>query len=132
MAAEGGFVVDLSFSAGSTLSSNQFYIVKSTEQNVIGLAVNASGGGVRAKGVLQNDPGNGQAATVRVLGYTKVVAGGTIAAGAPLTTSTAGTALSAGTTGEFVWGWANSASTAAGQVIEAFVCPSGLYMGSTA
>lgn len=130
MALEGGFAYDESFT--STGAPAQYSLVKVSAFNVAGLCTSATGGSAAAVGVLQNDPATGQPATVRKFGLSKILAGEAIAVGDPITCSTGGTAIVANTTGEFVIARACSASTASGQVIEAFVCPQGLYMGSTA
>lgn len=120
MAAEGGRYYDESFVASTGLTTNQFYIVRSTSKDGVLLCTGSSMGAARARGVLQNNPASGEAATVRLWGKTKVVAGGSITIEDPITASTAGTALSATTTGALVCGFANEASTAAGSIIEVF------------
>lgn len=125
MAAEGGHVWDISAASSGSLTSSQFYFVKLAAQDVVALCTGSSQGSARAFGVLQNDPDSGQAAQVRKLGLTKLVAGGSIAVGDWIACSTGGTGLSAGTTGQFCVAVANSASTAAGQIIEAFMLPHG-------
>lgn len=132
MAAEGGHVIDLSFEASGDLSSNQFYAVKSSAADVVALCVGASGGTGRAVGILQNDPTSGVAGTVRVLGLSKWVCGEAVAYNDALISSTGGTALVANTTGEYVIGFARSATTAAGQILEAFINPGYMFAGSTA
>lgn len=67
--------LDITRLAGADLSSSQYRFVK---LNAAG-AVVLSGAGEAAIGVLQNKPGNGQAATVRVGGLSKVIAGAAIA-----------------------------------------------------
>jgi len=71
-----------------------------------------------AMGVLQNDPDTGQVAVVRVFGLTKILAGDAIAVNAAITSTTLGKAVTA-TTGTWVIGRAESASTASGQIISA-------------
>lgn len=114
-------VYDESFIAAADLSSNQYYIVKTTGENTANLCTGSSGGNAGPRGVLQNDPGTSQAATVRLAGLTKVSAGGTISIGDLVTCTTGGQALTANTTGQLCIGRANSASTAAGQLIEVFL-----------
>jgi hypothetical protein len=121
MAAEGGFVWDESYTAAASLASNQYYIIKSTGADTANLCTGSSGGSAGPRGVVQNDPASGQAATVRHLGKTKISAGGTVSIGDLITCTTGGQALAATTTGQLCIGRANSASTAAGQVIEAFL-----------
>lgn len=82
---------DLSFVAGADLSTHQFKAVKLSAAKTVVLA----GLGEAAIGVLQNKPGNGESATVRVYGVTKIKAGGAIAAGDAIKSSAAGLALAA-------------------------------------
>lgn len=91
------------------------------------LCISATGGVTRAKGILQNEPDTGQACVVRVEGQSKLVAGEAIAVGAFVSCSTAGTGLTCGTTGEWAAAIAESASTAAGQVITVRMLNPGLY-----
>lgn len=75
-------VLDVSLIASDDFTDNQFYFVKVNSDGEIELA----GDGEAALGVLQNKPGEateaaGEAASVRVYGVSKVVAGETIAAG---------------------------------------------------
>jgi uncharacterized protein DUF2190 len=116
MAVESTFVYDKSFQAAADLSSLQYYVVNSTGEGVCNLCISTSGGTNRAVGILQNDPTSGHAAIVRRLGESKAVVAGTIAIGAMLACTTAGTVTTA-STGQYVIGHANSASTAASQVI---------------
>lgn len=141
MSVSGSEFVDITAVASTGLTGNQFYLVRSTGVDstysagnlTCLLAIGSTGSASSVKGVLQNDPDTGQAAIVRVLGSTKVVAGAAISVGDLLSVSTGGTATVADTTGEWFWGKAESASTAAGQIISARifggVAP---FMGSTA
>ena len=96
--------------------------MQSTAADACRMATGSSGlNSGAAIGVLQNDPDSGQAASVRRIGRTLVSAGGSVAIGDMLTCSTGGQAIEAATTGQFCWGRANTASTAAGQIIEADV-----------
>ena len=69
-----GHGIDITLIAGADLSAKQFYAVK-LDSN--GAAV-VAGDGEDAVGILQNKPASGQAATVRVVGISKFVAGGAI------------------------------------------------------
>lgn len=92
------------FAAGADLSAAQYYFVKLSS----GLVVLCDTAGEEALGVLQNAPtAAGKAAEVLVFGRSKVKAGGTITAGAPIKTSTAGKALAA------VLGTVNTSDTGA-------------------
>jgi hypothetical protein len=94
--------------AGADLSAAQYLFV---EQSTAGTITVCNGAGEYALGVLQNDPTSGQAGTVAVSGVTKVVAGGTVAIGAKVTTTAAGKALTA-TTGQQILGEAMSGGDA--------------------
>lgn len=141
MALSGSDYTDITAIASTGLTGNQFYIVRSTgvDSTYSGgnltclLCIGSSGGINGPKGVLQNDPDTGQAAIVRVVGLSKVVCGEAVAVGDLVTSSTAGTAIIADTTGAFHFGRAESASTAAGQIISVRLF-GGLasFMGSTA
>jgi len=67
-------VLDITFIAGEDLSSNQYYAVYLSADQTVSLCTTAH---VDAIGILQNAPKSGEAATVRVLGTTKVVSGET-------------------------------------------------------
>ena len=119
MATEGGWFRDeacTASTAGGTLA--QYLIVRSTGQNTAALCVGSSGGASGPRGVLQDDPTSGQGCTVRRLGFSKITASASITIGDKITCSTGGKALTATATGELVIGYANTAATAADQVIE--------------
>ena len=70
--------LDISLKAAADLSSYQYCFVKVTADNT----VNVCGDGEQAIGILQNKPtAANQAARVRVMGASRVVAGETIAYG---------------------------------------------------
>lgn len=127
MSVSGSQYVDITAVASTGLTSNQYYIVRTTgvdstysAGNLTCLLCIGSSGGINGpKGVLQNDPDTGQAAIVRVRGLTKVMTGGAIAVGDWISCSTAGTAVSGATTGKWCFGQAETASTASGQIIYA-------------
>lgn len=141
MATSGSQYTDITGVASTGLTSNQYYIVRSTGVDstysggnlTVLLCTSATGGANGAKGVLQNDPDTGQAAIIRTEGLSKVVAGEAISVGDTLISSTGGTALVANTTGEWFFGRAESASTTSGQTINVRLF-GGLapWMGSTA
>lgn len=80
----------LTRAAGADLSEKQYRFVK---QNSSAQALACSVAGESALGVLQNDPASGQAATVAFFGATKIVLGGTVAAGESVATDNAGRAV---------------------------------------
>lgn len=121
------FVWDETFFAGADLSSNQFYIVKSTGSNgankVASICTSSTGTANKcAIGVLQNASSSAHAVTVRLMGRTKVIASSSasIAYGDYVTSTTWGVAVACNTSGDRVLGIARSASTAgvSGKVIE--------------
>jgi hypothetical protein len=141
MAISGSDFTDITAVASTGLTGNQWYLVRTTgvdstysAGNLTCLLATASTGSANGvKGVLQNDPDTGQAAIVRTRGLSKVVCGTAIAVGDLLSCSTGGTATVADTTGEWFWGKAESATTAAGQVFTARLFGSLTpFMGSTA
>ena len=70
--------LDISLKAAADLSSYQYCFVKVTADNT----VNVAGDGEQAIGILQNKPtAANQAARVRVMGASRIVAGETIAFG---------------------------------------------------
>ena len=136
MAGSGSDFTDITAVAGADYSTlGQYRFVRSTgvDTTYSGgnltavLCVNATGGITRPKGILQNDPSSGQAAVVRTQGPSKLVAGEAIAVGDFISSSTAGAGLVAGTTGEWGCAIAESASTAAGQIINVRMLNPGLF-----
>jgi len=81
--------------AGADLSAKQFYFV---EQASTGKVTVCNALGEKALGVVQNNPGNLQAANVAVQGVTKVIAGGTLVPGDLVNVSAAGKAVVASST----------------------------------
>lgn len=102
------------YPANTDLSASQFCFVNLNTSGK--LVLPASGG--PAIGVLQNKPNAaGVGGNVMVDGVTKLVAGGTVAAGALITTDTAGNAITA-TTGLQILGRSQeTASASVGQII---------------
>lgn len=78
--------------AGADLSSAQYKFVKISSGNAVVCAAATD----RPIGVLQNAPASGQEAEIVVVGGTKVIAGGSITAGAAIGTN--GSALAAAKT----------------------------------
>lgn len=106
--------------ANADLSSHQF---KAVDVNSSGKVVLASAAGQRVIGVLQNKPNAAdQGAAVAIAGITKMVASAAIAAGALVTTTNAGLAVTGATT-NFILGRAITAAGAANDVIEVLLMP---------
>jgi hypothetical protein len=125
-----GPVYDESYTSTGTIT--QYSAVKLSAFDVVGLSIGSSGTAAAVIGILQNDPAANGPATVRKFGLSKAIAGGTVSIGDPLTSTTDGRVQTAGTTGQYVFARACSASTAAGQYIQVFVNPGAIFMGSTA
>lgn len=106
-----------SFVCGSaSLITKQYYIVK---QDTDGTMILAAAGTDKIVGVLQNKPAIGAAALVRFVGTTKVIAGGTIAVGAFVTSDASGKAVSTTSASDYVLGkYLGAAAASAGDIIE--------------
>ena len=103
--------------AGADLSTKQYYIVK-TDAN--GKCILATAATDALRGVLVNAPKVGDTADVAIVngsGTFKVLAGGTIAKDAFLTTDAAGKAIATTTTGNRVFGRAVAAAVS-GDIVE--------------
>lgn len=99
MATQGINTVE-TFEAGQDLSTKQYYFVTMASDG----QVDPTGAGAAADGVLQNAPAAaGRAASVAISGRVKVVAGGTITAGANVASNASG-AVVAASTGNIVLG----------------------------
>jgi hypothetical protein len=122
----------VSFVAGADLRNFPFAPVR---LDAAGRAVLA-GANERAIGILQNKPNAGEAASVMLYGISKAVAAGPISIGSPVVAAANGRVAAAGTfhnhgtasnnppTGQQrVLGFALTAATAAGQVIEVLLAP---------
>ena len=78
--------------AAADLSAKQYYLLKVAGDGTVNLQTSAGGS---VLGILQNDPESGQVADVGVVGVSKVLAGGTLAADDPIQAHTDGTAIKA-------------------------------------
>lgn len=78
------------YKANADLSAKQFSFVKFTADNTVDVCSAVTD---KPCGVLQNKPTAGQAADVMVIGVSKVLAGGTIAAGDAVGTDATGKAI---------------------------------------
>lgn len=106
-----------SFVCGATtLAAKQYYFVK---QHTDGTMILAAAATDKIVGVLQNKPAVGAAALVRIGGTTKVIAGGTIAVGAYVTSDGNGKAIATTTDKDVVRGvYLGAASASSGDIIE--------------
>lgn len=105
-------VLDHSFIAGADLTDNIYYVVKLDANGDVELA----GDGEMAIGVLQNDPDEGEVASVMVYGITKAVAGSDFTVGSALKSDAGGKVDEAGA-GDWMIGIALEASTADEDII---------------
>jgi hypothetical protein len=134
MIEKGGFAWDISMLAHSSgsLANNQYFFVYSTGtvtmgNGYVGVCLSSTDGSGRALGVLQNDPAASQAATVRLMGFTKIATEAAVTAPCLITCSTAGTAATASSTGNHVLGFAlSSSATTSGEIIDALLIPGGV------
>ena len=107
---------DETYSAGADLSAKQYFIVAQSAADTVILAAAVSD---HLKGVLQNKPGNGEAASVRKLGLSKVVSGAAITPGTHqfLTTDASGRAVPVASAGDIVFAEVRGTATAADQYV---------------
>lgn len=125
------YVIDKGFTALSTYNSSAAAgvvskrFVKLTANQTIDLNVASN---TRSIGVVQENVDQAKVATgkavvgVRIMGISRVIAGGTIAIGARVMSSTTGTALTEATTGNFPLGIALQAAVS-GDEIDVLLCP---------
>lgn len=109
--------------------TGQFLVVSLTAARSV---IIAALGTTLAVGIAQNDPTLGFVCDIGFLGVSKVQVGAAVSAGAQLMTDTDGsgraiTYVSAG--GNYIWGIALEAATAANQVITAYVSFPGQKQG---
>lgn len=111
-------VLDKTFLAQADLSTNQFRFVRGVADYTVGVCTAT---GQRAIGVQQNLPNAaGKGCVVRMLGTSKLVVSGAIAAWTELTTAADGRGVAAATT-NVVNAINCEASSAAGDIVEAIV-----------
>lgn len=117
-------LLDIAFKADADLSSLQYHIVKVTGEWQCGTASATTD---TPLGVLQNKPGSLQAAAVRILGISKVVAAGAITAGNLVGThsNAKGTAVTAGGTAAYSLGMALDTVAASGEVVSVLLMHAG-------
>lgn len=115
--------------AGANLSTKQYYCVKAA--STAGEVVLAADPDVHTlMGLLQNDPADGEAADVAVLGIAKGICESTaITYGAPVTTNSTGELQLSVTDEDKILGQALEASSAVGDIISILLCPS--WFGTT-
>jgi hypothetical protein len=125
--------LEISFVAGADLRNYPFAPVRldATTGRVV-----LAGANERAIGILQNKPNAGETASVMLYGISKAVAAGAITIGSPVVAAGNGRVAAAGTfhnhgaassnpptAQQRILGFALTAATAAGQVIEVLLAP---------
>ncbi len=113
--------VKITLPAGGDLSSSQYTFVK---VNGSGQAIACSAATDTPIGVLQNAPASGEAATITVVGGSKVVAGAALDEGAAIGTDSSGKAdakTAGADTTEYVVGQVISAAGADGEIATAII-----------
>lgn len=111
----------ISIDASGDLSAAQFHFVSVDSNGQIAL----TGDGAHADGVLQNDPdAAGKAGEVAIRGVVKVEASAAIAAGAEVSSTAAGEAVTA-TSGDIILGTALKAASGDGSIIPMLFNPRG-------
>lgn len=115
-------IVQASFEAGADLSAKQYHFVK---MNGTGRKVVACNGVTDIPiGVLQNDPGDGEMATVMMLGQSKIVGDANLAQADRIGTSSDGQAAAYvhGTdTTKYIVGVVVTENTTAGGIVSAWI-----------
>ena len=104
----------ITMEAGADLSAKQYhFVILASDGQIDGVGT----AGLRADGVLQNDPSAaGRSATVAIGGVTKIVAGGVVTRGQLVASKNDGRAQTAAT-GNIVLGRALETSAADGDII---------------
>lgn len=102
--------------AGADLSDYQYHIVKMA--STAGEVKRASGKTDELLGVVQNDPEDGEAADVAIMGFCKVVCSTGITAGSYLTTDSTGRAVATTVNGTSTIGYAPLLAVNDGDIIE--------------
>lgn len=117
MSFDNGLKTSFSLPAGADLTAKQFCGVVCNSSG----AAAAAGAAAFVVGILQNKPNTGQPATITYGGVSKGLLGGTVAAGAKVTTDAAGKFVTA-TTGQAVAGTALVGGSS-GEVVPILVNP---------
>jgi hypothetical protein len=110
--------------AAASLNNHQFGVVRFAAATTVNICseVLASAATKAPLGVLQNKPYAGEAAQVAIFGLSKVRAGGTITAGAPLSYNSSGHVVDA-VSGDMVIGRGMQAATVANTFVLALIFP---------
>lgn len=117
-------LVNFSATAAADQSANQYRLMAYANQSGRALAQRATTGD-RVIGVLQNNPVAGDTCTIAHSGVSKVVAGGTVTAGATVMTDSTGRAITYSGTTEYKVGVAME-SAVVGQIFAVDLIPFGI------
>lgn len=121
--------IDIAGIAGSTLTSKQYYAVSLATDGKWDVQ-DGAGGAEELTGILQtptstaNPIVDGDPITVRIFGISKAVADAAIEEGVAIASNSDGQVLTV-TGAYFPMGYAIEPASAAGDIIQVFVCPSG-------
>lgn len=121
------------FKAGDDLTNHQYLVMRLSAINTVKVASNAVAGAATemAIGVLQNNPGTDEGASVAYQGLSKVVGGAAITAGAMITHNGSGRAIAA-TSGSTVIGRALNTIANDGEIVTAMLFPPVRNLGTVA
>lgn len=111
-------------SAAADLSAKQYVVMRFAAATTVNqcsevLVTGALKGPI---GVLQNKPKSGEAASVALMGLSKVFGGGTITAGAPISYNSSGCVIDA-VSGDTVIGRGMETATTHGEIVTAMLFP---------
>ena len=120
--AEFNMLWNRSAKASADLSDKQYHFVRNDAAGTVNVSSQGNGGAATIVGVLQNKPQADEAATIGMLGETKLVAGGSVAVNVWLTSDGTGRATAAAS-GDLVAGKSLQAAGAAAEVFRAEVFP---------
>lgn len=113
--------LDLSLRAAADLSAKQHTIMKVSEENGVTFG---TAGTDKNVGILQNKPGDDHAASVRVSGISKMIAGAALASvGLHITADSAGRGVGTTTDGHICIGYNLEICDAADEVVTVLVLP---------
>lgn len=108
-----GPILDFPFEAAADLSAKQYHIVEMTAANKVNVCNAATD---KPIGILQNKPKAGEAAIVRMLGISKVIADAELAVGDNYGTSADGQAVAKVAAGDLILGRVLEAAANAGEI----------------
>ncbi len=114
--AEQGRVTARTMQAAGDMRTTQYHVLRQAAAGTTNVASNPGGGHDDVIGVLQNKPNSGQAASVGYMGEARIVAGGTVTAGALVAPNGSGRVIDA-TSGDWTIGQALTAATADGEEV---------------